>query len=95
MVGLLHFLKPTLNAPDPHTKELNIGDGLLVASAKDQPIDVLYQRILSSDGQMHAPPDADEVTGADGSVIKLTTLSFFDPDGFFTELNERRVITEE
>jgi len=95
MIGLLGFVDPPLAAPGEPSKELGIGDALLVASATDQPLEILYDRIRTSRGRIHAPPDADEVIGADGSVIKLTTLSLFDPDGFFMELNERRVIATE
>jgi catechol 2,3-dioxygenase-like lactoylglutathione lyase family enzyme len=95
MIGLLGFLEPPLTAPAQRRRELGIGDGLLVASTNNQPLEALYDRIQTSQGQIHAPPDADEVTAADGSIIKLTTLSLFDPDGFFMELNERRVILAE
>ena len=41
---------------------------------------------------IHCPPDHDEVPGADGKTIQLTTMSFFDPDGYFYELNTRKEV---
>lgn len=92
MIGLLGFLEPPLPQSEAVRTTLGIGDSVIVASAQDQDVQVLHARIKASSGRIHAEPDADEVTGADGTTIKLTTLSLFDPDGFFMELNERRII---
>ena len=95
MVGLLHFHKPNLPPRRRGERTLGIGDSLFVAGAQDQDIHTLCERITQSAGRLHAPPRADEVTGANGMTIKLTTLSLFDPDGFFMELNERRTLQKE
>jgi hypothetical protein len=29
------------------------------------------------------------VRGADGTLLRMTTLSFWDPDGYFFEINQR------
>ena len=41
---------------------------------------------------IHCPPDHDEVPGAGGKTIQLTTMSFFDPDWDFYELNTRKEV---
>jgi catechol 2,3-dioxygenase-like lactoylglutathione lyase family enzyme len=92
MIGLLGFFDPPLPQPEAVRTTLGIGDSVIVASARDQDVTVLHSRIQTSPGRVHAEPAVDEVTGADGATIKLTTLSLFDPDGFFIELNERRII---
>lgn len=35
------------------------------------------------------PPSGFEVPGADGQSIRMRGLSFFDPDGYFIEANQR------
>ena len=34
-------------------------------------------------------PHAFEVRGADGHLVRMTSLSFWDPDGYFFEVDQR------
>lgn len=89
MLGLLGYLDPPLPAAPPWRPEITVGQGMFVASSVG-PLAPVVERLRAAGAKIHAEPESDSVIGADGSEILLTTLSFFDPNGFFYELNERR-----
>lgn len=89
MLGLLGYLDPPLSPVEPWQPNIGIGEGMFVASSVG-PLNPVVERLRGAGSTIHAEPESDSVIGADGSEILLTTLSFFDPNGFFYELNERR-----
>jgi catechol 2,3-dioxygenase-like lactoylglutathione lyase family enzyme len=88
MFGLMAFLDPPIETPAVEQRPLRIGDPIFVAHADD--VHAVHARMKDSAARIHCPPSDDTVTAADGSTLKLTTMSFFDPDGYFFELNTRR-----
>ncbi|MDG2320095.1 MAG: VOC family protein [Rhodospirillaceae bacterium] len=94
MLGLMQYLDPPVGHPGPYAKTIGIGTAMFVASAED--VTVIAARMAASEAEyghtIHCPPDHDEVPGADGKTIQLTTMSFFDPDGYFYELNTRKEV---
>lgn len=90
MLGLLGYLDPQLPTAAAWRPEIRVGQGMFVASSVG-PLSPVVERLRGGGATIHAEPESDSVIGADGSEILLTTLSFFDPNGFFYELNERRV----
>ena len=97
MLGLMQYMDHPLKDPGQFKRELGIGDAIFVASATKDLGDV-YARMKTFNkapgAVVHAEPDPDVVPAADGSVVHLTTMSFFDPEGYFYELNERRTVKE-
>ncbi len=92
-IGLLQWIDPALDQPQaPYRKRMGIGDIVVVCETPD--LDNLYERLLNSpDCYIHCPPHDWAVPTPDGkSKIEMTTLSFFDPDGFFFEVNHKRNI---
>jgi hypothetical protein len=47
------------------------------------------ERLRAWGARVHAEPHEFVVRGADGIEVTMTTLSFWDPDGYFFEINER------
>ncbi|MCB2107542.1 MAG: VOC family protein [Rhodobacteraceae bacterium] len=91
MFGLMAFLDPPVESPPLVQRPLAIRDPIFVAHADD--VNAVHARMKDSAARIHCPPSDDTVTAADGSTLKLTTMSFFDPDGFFFEINTRQVVT--
>ncbi len=84
-VGLLEWVAPRLPDPGPPTHRLGIGDVVLVADVPNM-ID-LVKRIESFDGaKIHsAPADGTFPDPRGQGTIEYTSMSFFDPEGFFYE----------
>jgi hypothetical protein len=87
MLGLLQFVVPPLAAPAAERQRLAVGDVVFVMQTDDA--DDVYRRLADWGARVHAAPHAFEVRGADGQLLRMTTLSFWDPDGYFFEVNQR------
>lgn len=87
MIGLLQFTAPPLPAPESERNTLGIGDVVFVMQTDD--VEAVHTRLEEWGARVQAPPHAFEVRGADGSLLRMTTLSFWDPDGYFFEINQR------
>jgi catechol 2,3-dioxygenase-like lactoylglutathione lyase family enzyme len=87
MIGLLQFTAPPLPAPESERTTLGIGDVVFVMQTDD--VEAVYARLKQWGARVQAPPHAFEVRGADGTLLRMTTLSFWDPDGYFFEINQR------
>lgn len=86
MIGLLQFTDPALPAP-PVRERLGIGDTVFVMQTDD--VHGVYERARAFGARIHAEPHAFEVTGATGERLKMTSVSLWDPDGYFIEINQR------
>ncbi|MBM3512706.1 MAG: VOC family protein [Alphaproteobacteria bacterium] len=91
MFGLMAFLDPPIEHPPLPKRPLAIRDAIVVAHAND--VNTIHARMAGEYCHVCSPPIDDTVTAADGSTLKLTTMSFFDPDGYFFELNTRRKVS--
>jgi len=89
MLGLLQFTAPPLDAPARDRQCLAIGDVVFVMQTDD--VDAVHRRLTDWGARVHAAPHAFEVRGADGHLVRMTSLSFWDPDGYFFEANQRLV----
>ena len=94
MLGIMQYLDPPIDDPGPYPKSIGIGTAMFVAGAEDvNAIAMRMERAGDTFGHtIHCPPVHDENLGADGSTILMTTMSFFDPDGYFFELNTRKQV---
>jgi catechol 2,3-dioxygenase-like lactoylglutathione lyase family enzyme len=89
MIGLMQYLDPPLEAPPQLAPRMGVGDIVFVMETDDLP--GVYARLRENGARIHCPPlDWEVPNPADGPAIKLTTLSFFDPDGYFIEVNAKR-----
>jgi len=87
MVGLLQFTAPALPEPPGERTTLGIGDVVFVMQTDD--VAAVHARLRDWGARIQAEPHAFEVRGADGTQLSMTTLSFWDPDGYFFEINQR------
>lgn len=90
MLGLMTYLDPPLTVPPLPKRPLQIRDTIFVAGARD--VREVHSRMPDEHVHICSPPIDDSAPGADGATIKMTTMSFFDPDGYFFELNTRQVV---
>lgn len=87
MIGLLQWLEPPLPAPPGDRDRLGIGDVVFVMQSDD--LHAVHRRLLDWGARIFAAPHEFTVRGADGAVVTMTSISFWDPDGYFFELNQR------
>jgi catechol 2,3-dioxygenase-like lactoylglutathione lyase family enzyme len=88
MIGLLQFTEPPLAPPAAERTRLGIGDVVFVMQTDD--VTDVYRRLLAFGARIYAEPHEFRVRGADGTDLTMTSLSCWDPDGYFYEINERR-----
>jgi hypothetical protein len=68
-------------------QRLAIGDVVFVMQSDD--VDTVYRRLADGGARVHAAPHVFEVRGADGHFVRMISFSFWDPDGYFFEVNQR------
>jgi catechol 2,3-dioxygenase-like lactoylglutathione lyase family enzyme len=86
MIGLLQFTDPPLPARAKRER-LGIGDVVFVMQGGDA--HAVHRRAVEFGARIHAPPHDFAVRGADGTQLRMTSLSLWDPDDYFIEFNER------
>jgi len=87
MIGLLEFTEPRLPEPSTRRERLGIGDIVFVMQGTDAL--ATHQRAVAFGARIHAPPHDFEVRGASGRMLRMTSLSLWDPDDYFIEYNQR------
>ncbi len=88
-LGFMQYLDHEITAgPSKHRGKLAQGEAILVIRSSD--VDGCYERIKQTEAVVVGPPtDWDVVGEQPGEVIKLRTLSLFDPNGIYVEVNAR------
>ena len=87
MIGLLQWLDPELPAPEKIPTKVDYGNPTFVVDTDN--VDEVYKKALALGTHIHSEPHEWSVRGADGNMINFITLSVFDPDGYFYEINQR------
>lgn len=87
MIGLLQVTDPPEADPGPYRQRLSIGDIAFVMASDDAR--AVFERVRASGVQLIAEPRESVVPKTGGGEIRMLTSSFFDPDGFFIEVNQR------
>ena len=87
MIGLLQWVEPALPAPPGPRERLGIGDVVFVTQSDD--VQEAYRRLQEWGARIFAEPHEFRVRGADGQELVMTSISFWDPDGYFFEMNQR------
>jgi len=87
MIGLLQWVQPELPGPAGERQRLGIGDVVFVTQSDD--VQEAYRRLQEWGARIHAEPHDFHVRGADGKELVMTSISFWDPDGYFYEMNQR------
>jgi len=87
MIGLLQWEEPPLPPPARARERLGIGDVVFVLQTDD--LQAVRSRLGAFGARIFAEPHRFEVRGADGQMLSMTSMSFWDPDGYFFDLNQR------
>lgn len=87
MIGLLQWIAPVLPAPAVERRRLGIGDVVFVMQTDD--VREAHRRLREAGARIFAAPHSFRVRGADGQMLEMTSISFWDPDGYFFEMNQR------
>jgi uncharacterized glyoxalase superfamily protein PhnB len=90
MLGLLQYKDPPFDTGVKKNRtKVGIGDTLLVVETTD--IQGVYERAKEAGANIVAPPTDWEVPGFNGGPpILLTTMSMFDINGIYMEVNAKR-----
>ena len=90
-IGMLGFMQYEIDIPSifPRKEDkVRTGDAILVINSEDP--DAVYERAKQTKANIVAPPVDWEVPSHDGKgTIKLRTMSLFDPNGIYMEVNRR------
>jgi len=87
MIGLMQVTDPLEPDPGPYRQRLSIGDVAFVMASEDAR--ATFERVRASGVQLIQEPTESAVPKPGGGEIRMITSSFFDPDGFFLEVNQR------
>lgn len=87
MIGLLQWIDPELPAPEEIPTKVDYGNPTFVVDTDN--VDEVYKKALTLGTHIHSEPHEWSVRGADGNMINFITMSVFDPDGYFYEINQR------
>jgi catechol 2,3-dioxygenase-like lactoylglutathione lyase family enzyme len=88
-IGFMQYLDDVIaEGPSKHRKKLGQGEAILVIRSADP--DDVHERIRQTEAVIISPPtDWDVVGEKPGEVIRLRTMSLFDPNGLYIEVNLR------
>jgi len=88
MLGFLQYLEAPFDTAVPvNRSRVRMGEAILVIQTKD--VDGIHQRAVSGGANVVTPPTDWQVPSHDGKgVIKLRTMSMFDRNGVYSEINQ-------
>jgi catechol 2,3-dioxygenase-like lactoylglutathione lyase family enzyme len=88
MVGFLQYLDPPFDTAVPvNRSKVRMGEAILVIQTRD--VDGIHRRAVAQGANVISPPLDWEVPSHDGSsVIRLRTMSMFDGNGIYSEINQ-------
>lgn len=86
MLGLLQWIDPPMHAPDKIPTSVGFGNPIFVVSSDDSR--AAYERARALGTHVHAEPHEWSIKGANGMIKNFLSVSLFDPDGYFYELNQ-------
>jgi catechol 2,3-dioxygenase-like lactoylglutathione lyase family enzyme len=87
-IGFMKYLHHQMPpGPSKHRKTVGEGEAILVVKSADP--DATHQKILRTEAVVVAPPsDWTVPSPVPGQVIRLRTMSLFDPNGIYLEVNK-------
>ena len=89
MLGILQYVDPPLPEPDPRPVPNRVKAGEIVFVMHNEDVRAAYEKLVEIDGiEMVAEPHVSEYPKDDGDVFRVLGCSFFDPNGYFIELNQ-------
>lgn len=88
MVGFMQYIDPPFDTAVPTGRsKVRMGEAILVIQTPD--VDAAHRLAVAAGASIVKAPTSWEVPSHDGkSVIKLRTMSMFDPNGVYSEVNQ-------
>jgi catechol 2,3-dioxygenase-like lactoylglutathione lyase family enzyme len=89
MLGILQYLDPPLPDPGPRPIPNRVRTGEVVFVMHNEDVSAAYERLQMIPGvEIVSEPHISEYPKDDGGVFRVLGMSFFDPNGYFIELNQ-------
>ena len=89
MLGILQYIDPPLPAAPsrPNPNRVQVGESVYVLHHDD--VEAVHPKLKEVPGiEMVSDPHISEYPKPDGGVFRVLGSSFFDPNGYFVELNQ-------
>jgi catechol 2,3-dioxygenase-like lactoylglutathione lyase family enzyme len=88
MLGIIQFLDPPLPPPEPRPVPNRVRIGETVFVMNHENVEAAYERLKDVEGiEIFAEPHVSEYSRG-GGVQRIMGISFFDPNGYFVDLNQ-------
>ena len=89
MLGILQYTDPPLPEPPPRPEPNRVQVGEVVFVMHNEDVPAAFERLRRVEGvEIVSEPHVSEYPKDDGSVFRVLGCSFFDPNGYFVELNQ-------
>jgi len=89
MLGILHYIDPPLPEPPPRPVPNRVQPGEAVLVMAHENVEEAFARLKEVEGVViFAEPHVNEFPRPDGGVFRVEGVSFFDPNGYFVDLNQ-------
>lgn len=85
-IGFMKYLHHKMPPGPPKTRK-TVGEGEAILVIKSPDPDAVHEKLRHSAAVIVAPPTDWTVPGPGGTVIRLRTMSLFDPNGIYLEVN--------
>lgn len=88
MLGFLQYVEAPFDTAVPSKRtRVRMGEPILVIQTED--VHGIHARAVAAGATIATPPTDWQVPSPDGrSVIRLRSMSMFDPDGIYSEINQ-------
>ena len=89
MIGLLQYIDPPLPPPPPRPvpNRVMIGETVFVINTND--VEQAHKQLCDIPNiEIIAEPHLQEYPKPDGGLFRILGMTFFDPNGYFVELNQ-------
>ncbi len=93
MIGLLQWVDPPMEAPAEIPTSVTYGNPTFVVEAEDAVASFEAAKNLGT--HVHSEPHEWSTRGADGRMKHFLSVSLFDPDGYFFEMNQVLRVTDD
>lgn len=89
MLGILQYLDPPLPPPEPRPLPNRVRAGETVYVMHNDDVEAAFEKLKDVAGvEIVCKPEISEYPKEDGGVFRVKGISFFDPNGYFVELNQ-------
>jgi catechol 2,3-dioxygenase-like lactoylglutathione lyase family enzyme len=89
MLGILQYLDPPLPPPEPRPVPNRVRAGEIVFVMHHEDVRGVCEKLRKVEGlELISKPHISEYPKDDGGVFRVLGISFFDPNGYFVELNQ-------